>query len=114
MRNTKRNYYDRKINLQGNAKSLFNAFKYFSGKTSSVDSKIHVDGFNNFFVQVGQSLATDIPCNFTTADVEANEKSFFFCPSDESEVYIVKEKLKNKTADGHDGVNKGWSSFVHQ
>ena len=32
MRDTKRKYYDRKINLQSNAKSLFNAFKEFSGK----------------------------------------------------------------------------------
>ena len=42
-----------------------------------------------FFMQVGQSLATVIPCNFTTADIEANEKSFFFCPFDESEVSTV-------------------------
>ena len=31
-----------------------------------------------FFVQVGQSLATDVPCNFTIVEKEANEKSFFF------------------------------------
>ena len=60
MRNTKRNYYDRKINSQSNAKHLFSAFKIFSGKTSSVGIKIDVDGFNNFFVQGDQSLATDL------------------------------------------------------
>ena len=64
-----------------------------------------------FFMQVGQSLATDVPCNFTTADIEANEKSFFFCLTDESEVSIVIEKLKNKTSDGHDGLNNRMVKF---
>ena len=109
MRNTKRNYYDRKVNLQGNAKSLFNAFKEFSEKTSSVDSKNDVDDFNNFFVQVGQSLATDIFCNFTSADIQA--KNLVFYPTNESEVSIVIEKLKNKTSDGHDGINNRMVKF---
>ena len=76
-----------------------------------VGSKIDVDDFNSFFYKVGQSLATDIPCNFTIADIKANEKSFFFCPFDESEVSIVIEKLKNKTSDGHDGINNRMIKF---
>ena len=85
-------------------------FEKFSGQTSSIGSKIDVDDFDNFFVQVGLSLATDIPCNFTTADIEANEK-YFFCPTDESEVSIVREKLKNKTSVGHDGINNRMVKF---
>ena len=61
-------------------------------------------------MQVGQSLATDIPCNFTPADTEANKNSFLFCPTDESEVSIVIEKLK-KTSDGHDGINNRMVMF---
>ena len=34
----------------------------FSENIFSVGYKIDVDDFNNFFVQVGQSLETDIPC----------------------------------------------------
>ena len=78
MRNTKRNFYGSKIKLQGNAKSLLNAFKEVSGKTSSVGSKIDIDDLNNSFVQVGQSLATGIICNFTTTDLDVNEKFFSF------------------------------------
>ena len=100
MRKTKRNYYDRKTIVVS-----FKAFKELSGKTSSVGSKIDVDDFNNFFVQVDQNLVTDIPCNSTSADIEAKEKSYFFCPTDESEVSIAIEKLKKKTYDGHDGIN---------
>ena len=58
-----------------------------------------------------KSLATDTPCYFTTADIEGNEKSFFFCPNDESEVSINTEKLKNKTSDGHDGINNKMIKF---
>ena len=86
----------KKFNLQGNAKILFNAFKDFSGKVSSVGSKIDVDDFINFFLQVGQSLAANISFNFTSADIEANKKSFVFYPTDESDVSIVKEKLKKQ------------------
>ena len=56
MRNSKRNYYDRKINLQGNAKSLFNAFKEFSGKTSSVGCKIDVADFKFFLYKSVKAL----------------------------------------------------------
>ena len=45
-------------------------------------------------MQFGQSLATDLLCNFTPADIKANEKIVFFFPTDESEVSIVIEKLK--------------------
>ena len=56
MRNTKRNYYDRKINLQSNAKSLFNAFKKFSGKASSVGCTVDVNDFNNFLCNSVKAL----------------------------------------------------------
>ena len=56
MRNTKRNYYDRKINWQSNAKSLFNAFKEFSGEASSVGSTIDVNNFNNFLCESVEGL----------------------------------------------------------
>ena len=36
---------------------------------------------------------------------------FFFCPFDESEVSIAIEKLKNKTSDGHDGINNRMVKF---
>ena len=39
------------------------------------------------------------------------KKLFFSCPSDESEVSIVIEKLKNKTFDGHDGSNNRMVKF---
>ena len=100
-----------KLTLPSNAKSLSNAFKGFSEKISPVVRKIDVDDFNNFFVQVGQSHATDTPCNFTTAGIEATEKSFFFWPTDESEVSIDIEKLKNKRSDSHDGINNRLVKF---
>ena len=54
---------------------------------------------------------TDILCNFTSVDIKAKKKLFFFYPTDESEVSIVIEKLKNKTSDGHDGINNRTVKF---
>ena len=80
-------------------------FKINNRDTS--DKKTIANGFNNFFVNVGNKLAKDIPNSCvdpTTFIKESNLQSIFLQPVHSNEVCCIISSLKNASA-GYDGIH---------
>lgn len=77
-----------------------------NGKVTS-DRKIVANGFNNFFVNIGNNLAKEIPSSLvdpTSYIKESNSYSIFLQPVDCNEVHRIISSLKRASA-GYDGIH---------
>ena len=80
----------------------------FSYKNSIItDKKIVSNKFNDYFVNVGKTLETQIPKSgpsFYTYLPEANKESIFLTPTDQQEIRNVILNVRNSVP-GHDGIS---------
>ena len=80
--------------------------KFTSGKNTITDPKTIANTFNNYFANVGATLASKIPdqgVDFSVYMPPANECSLFLTPASENEVKRVIANL-NDGSPGKDGV----------
>ena len=80
--------------------------KFISGKDITSDPKTIANAFNNYFVNVGPTLASQIPdqpVDFSRYMPPPNECSLFLTPASESEVKRIITNLSDG-APGKDGV----------
>ena len=71
------------------------------------DKTIVSNKFNDYFVNVGKTLAAQIPWSgpsFHTNLPEANKESIFLTPTDQLEIRNTILNIKN-SAPGHDGLS---------
>ena len=72
------------------------------------DSAQMADTFNQYFSQIGHSLADDIPPTqkkFLDFIDQPNPNSLFFVPVHRNELIDIVHNLKNKKSTGHDGID---------
>ena len=76
--------------------------EFINGKSVIKDKKSIANGFNDFFVNIGQNLAKTIPQekNVDIYDylLKRNESSMFINPVDEKEVLSITQCCSNKTS----------------
>ena len=80
--------------------------KFISGKDLTSDSKTIANAFDNYFVNVGPTLASKIPdqpVDFSSYMLLPNECSLFLTPASETEVKRIITNLSDG-APGKDGV----------
>ena len=98
---------NRCINKNKQVSCLPKCFKANNVEVS--ENKDIANGFNNFFVNVGPSLAKSIPeCDgksFYDYMVNGVQSSMFMEPTCESEINNVIRIFQNKTSSGHDGIS---------
>ena len=76
--------------------------EFITDKTYYPDRKDIVNGFNEFFVNIGPDLAKNIPVHVTNYMNIQNDKSKFLIPADESKVItIVRNCSKKSSEDSH-------------
>ena len=123
-RKAKHSYFSNKIiQFKNSSKQLWGTLKYIIGKANNkesitdtflingqevTDAQKISNAFGKFFSTIGQSLASKIgkPKNdykFYMPDPVNN--SFFFFPTDPSEINKLILSLKPKTSTGHDNLN---------
>lgn len=124
VRRAKREYYHKKFTEYSNdikkTWQTINTLIKKSKKTNSIPSLFKdefrkyetfsdiAEGFNSFFVNVGQSLANNIPdsdVNFRDFLREPVEQSFVFQNITETIIYDTLSKLKPKLSCGHDNIS---------
>ena len=84
---------------------LNQSFSYNISKIT--DKKIVSNKFNDYFVNVGKTLAAQIPKSgpsFYTYLPEANRESIFLTPTDYQEIHVIIINIRN-SAPGHDGMS---------
>jgi hypothetical protein len=72
--------------------------------TSSKDITIHL---NEFFTNIGQTIASQIPSSNSTIDSylqQTNNPVFDFVPITPTEIDIIVDKIKSKHSTGHDDI----------
>ena len=72
------------------------------------ESQEIVDSFNNYFVEIGPKLASNIPkCdkNFFDYLPNSNPNSMYFVPVHEGEIQDIVNNFKSKKSYGHDDFN---------
>ena len=117
----RQHYHDLLHKNKNNIRNTWNILKEVINKKKSLvkpsslkindqatsDRKIIANGFNNFFVNVGNNLARNIPNSLvdpTSYIKESNLHSIFIHPVDSNEVYRIILSLKNASA-GCDGIH---------
>ena len=80
------------------------------------DPKAISDGFNNYFVNIGPTLASKIPNNNISHRIFLPENlnfSLFLEPTDETEIKNIINKLK-EGAPGRDGISSKNIKLINQ
>ena len=94
---------------------------YFNSNHAKVVANHEIaNGFNNFFVRVGPSLAKNIPLcennSFRDYITNRSEATMFLEPTCEKEIVNVIKAFQNKTSCGYDGIDmnivKKIASFI--
>ena len=99
------------INKLINKNSQCNQFpESFSDGTCQYKTNVEIaNGFNNYFINIGNSLAQDIPDTQTTASdyllTAPIPNSLFITPTTPDEINEVINKLKPKSSAGHDNIS---------
>ena len=122
LRFAKRRYFTRQFDLYKNdtkstwkvvnevlrVKDKSEQVKEISQHGILIQNPVHVaNAFNDFFVDLGPSLASNIPVTdkaFHYFLTDPNPQSVFFIPIQEYEVRDVVHKLKTKKSAGNDGI----------
>ena len=96
------------VNKTRNARHCQNKF-VISDETITTDKELIVEKFNDYFVNIGPTLAKSIPnVNKTPSEYMTNEiiHSLFLFPVTESEINVILMSLKD-SALGYDGIKLG-------
>ena len=120
LRNCKRKYYQQRFlkNL-GDSRLTFQTLNEVLGKRSSnkgtiasivennceiTNSNEIAESMNNYFVDVGENLAKNIPIVASISSMPYNEFSMFLFPATDSETIKIVQNLKPKTSSGYDMI----------
>lgn len=123
----KSNYYKEIINKNKDSKTLWQTINNMNtqNKNHNNISTIHInesnvtnpvkiaDAFNEYFVNVGETLASKLKLsnsNFTPRIM--SEATFFLSPTDIVEVNDVINNLKNKKTPGYDGIKSETIKYI--
>jgi len=90
-----------------NKKRFPNPSHFINGGISTSDPQVIADGFHNYFVNIGPSLASQIPLvttQFTSFLTQTYHDSFMMMPVTPGEIIIESKMLKNKSSAGFDNV----------
>ena len=120
LRNTKKKYYQQRFNKNlGDSRLTFQTLNEVLGKRSSnkgtiasiidndreiTNSNEIAESINNYFIDVGENLAKNIPIVEPISSVPYNEFSMFLFPVTDAETVKIVHKLKPKTSSGYDMI----------
>lgn len=136
IKNTKDNYYKRRINdAKNNNKKIWNLIKDSTNSQEKrsqfqnvnlikqngvviTDNKDKANEFNKFFTEIGQTMADQIDRNkFNSNNFPVHPKTntslFFIRPVTENEVVLHISQLKNDSSPGPDGITVKLIKNVH-
>jgi hypothetical protein len=124
LRSTEKLFYNKKIlNCNNDSKQIWSVLNSLISKkkhdttNSSLfsidgkdvsDRKVIAEKLNDFFVNIGSSLAKKIPNGSTTFDsylTNPHRNSFVMYPTDAGEIIQITHSLKNKTSSGFDEIS---------
>uniref|UniRef100_A0A3Q3EXG8 Reverse transcriptase domain-containing protein n=1 Tax=Labrus bergylta TaxID=56723 RepID=A0A3Q3EXG8_9LABR len=126
MRNCRKEYYSKLLDKnKNNSKGLWTILNSVIGNGSRQVKYLHdfidndmtidnmddaVNGFNNYFVNVGPILAEKIPVSVRSDDknydfIDINPKSMFLTAVEESEIIEIVHKCKNKTSTDYNDID---------
>ena len=94
-------------NVKNNCKQSKANAPFFYNNSVITDKKIISDKFNDYFINVGKTLAAQIPKSGPSFDKyfpEPNPKSIFLVPTNEREIGNIILNMKN-SAPGHGGIS---------
>ena len=122
LRNHEKEYYKRLIDInRTNLKKMWSVIRsvinnckpsklnesFTYNNTVITDKKTVSNKFNDYFVNVGKTLAEQIPKHgpsFRSYLPEANKESIFLTPTDQQEIRNIMLNIRN-SAPGHDGIS---------
>jgi len=90
-----------------NKKRFPNPSHFNNGGISTSDPQVIADGFHNYFVNIGPSLASQIPLvttEFTSFRAQTYHDLFMMMPDTPGEIIIESKMLKNKSSSGFDNI----------